>query len=66
MNKNKSRERKHQVFYLTALVGGFSLLASALLSLGDLITRDEIALRRAEDLKSSLEQVIPPELHNND
>lgn len=57
---------KHSVFYHTALVGGFALLASTLLSLGDLITKDEIALRREDDLKNLLEQVIPPQSHDND
>jgi electron transport complex protein RnfG len=66
VKKDKSVERKHKIYYLTALVGGFSLLASTLLSLGDFITKDDIALRRADDLKTSLGQVIPPEFHDND
>jgi electron transport complex protein RnfG len=57
---------KRSVFYHTALVGGFALLASTLLSLGDLITKDEIARRRADDLKNLLEQVIPSQSHDND
>jgi electron transport complex protein RnfG len=57
---------KRSVYYHTALVGGFALLASTLLSLGDLITKDAIARRRADDLKSLLEQVIPPQYHDND
>jgi electron transport complex protein RnfG len=57
---------KRSVFYHTALVGGFALLASTLLSLGDLITKDAIARRRADDLKNLLEQVIPPQSHDND
>ncbi len=48
------------------LLGGFALLATVLLALGDRLTRPSIALRRAEDLQRSLAQVIPPELHDND
>ncbi len=66
MSKAKPLDRKRSVIYHTALVGGFALLASTLLSLGDFITKDEIAMRRADDLKSLLEQVIPPETHDND
>lgn len=52
--------------YQAALLGGMALLASAVLVLGEVSTRDAIAERRAEDLKASLAQVIPPELHDND
>lgn len=66
MMESKSVQRKSRLVYLTALVGGFALLSSSLLSLGDLITKDTIALRRAEDLKRLLAQVVPPETHDND
>jgi electron transport complex protein RnfG len=56
---------RQRLGYQAGLLGGISLLASALLSIGDLQTRDDIALRKAEDLQASLAQVIPPSLHNN-
>ena len=52
--------------YQAMLLGGMATLASALLVLGDLETRDDIALRQAEDLKASLSQVLPDEIHDND
>ena len=66
MTKNKPLDRPHSIIYLTALVGGFALLASTLLSLGDFVTKNEIALRRADDLKALLEQVIPPGTYDNE
>ncbi len=66
MTESKSAERKSSIGYLTALVGGFALVSSTLLTLGDLVTKDVIALRRAEDLKSVLAQVVPPETHDNE
>lgn len=58
-------DRQH-VGYQALLLGGFALLAAALLVTGDIVTRDEIAARRAEDLLASLSQVIPAALHDND
>ncbi len=58
--------QRQSVAYQATLLGGFTLLAAALLVIGDLTTRDTIALRKAEDLKASLSQVLPPALHDND
>lgn len=52
--------------YQALLLGAFTLVAAVLLVLGDLLTRDAIAQRRAEDLAASLGQVIPARLHDND
>ncbi len=52
--------------YQAMLLGGMATLASAVLVLGDLKTRDTIALRQAEDLKASLSQVVPDAVHDND
>ncbi len=52
--------------YQAMLLGGMATLASAALVLGDVETRDDIALRQAEDLKASLRQVLPDDLHDND
>lgn len=52
--------------YQAMLLGGMATLASAMLVLGDVETRKDIALRQAEDLKASLSQVLPDEIHDND
>ncbi len=52
--------------YQALLLGGFAFLATALLVLGNLATKDAIAERKAEDLRASLSQVIPPRIHDND
>ncbi|NEX20768.1 electron transport complex subunit RsxG [Thiorhodococcus mannitoliphagus] len=57
---------RQRIGYQAGLLGGSTLLAAALLVMGDMATRDTIELRRAEDLKASLSQVIPPAIHDND
>ncbi len=57
---------RKRIGYQAMLLGGMATLASALLVIGDLRTRDVIAERFAEDLKASLSQVIPAEVHHND
>jgi electron transport complex protein RnfG len=57
---------RQRVGYQAALLGGFAMVAAALLVMGDIATRDAIEQRRAEDLLASLSQVIPAELHDND
>jgi electron transport complex protein RnfG len=57
---------RSKLSYQTLLLGGFCLLGSALLSFGDVKTHDAIATRLEEDLKASLEQVIPPQYYDND
>jgi electron transport complex protein RnfG len=57
---------RKRVGYQAMLLGGMATLASALLVLGDMETREDIALRQAEDLKASLRQVLPDALHDND
>ncbi|VAX12340.1 Electron transport complex protein RnfG [hydrothermal vent metagenome] len=52
--------------YHGALLGGFAMLAAALLILGDISTRDAIAERQKEDVLASLSQVLPDNLHDND
>ncbi|MBF0335009.1 MAG: electron transport complex subunit RsxG [Alphaproteobacteria bacterium] len=48
------------------VLGGFAMATAAMLSVADMGTREEIALRKAEDLKASLAQVLPAELYDND
>ncbi len=52
--------------YQTAILAGFALAAAILLGVADLATRGVIQLRLEEDLKAKLEEVIPPEMHDND
>ena len=54
------------VRYQAGVLAGFALVAAIFLGLADLATRGVIALRLQEDLKASLEQVIPANLHDND
>ncbi|WPL16028.1 Nitrogen fixation protein RnfG [Thiorhodovibrio winogradskyi] len=57
---------RQRIGYQAGLLGGFAMVAAALLTMGDIATREAIAERRAEDLLASLEQVIPPATHDND
>ena len=57
---------RSRTLYHAALLGGVALVASALLVTGNVTTREAIAMRRAEDLKANLSQVIPSGLHDND
>ena len=56
---------RQRIGYQAGLLGGIALLASALLSIGDVRTRSDIAARQAEDLQASLSQVVPEEIHDN-
>ncbi len=53
------------VWFQAALLGGATLVTTSLLSLGDLATRDDIALRAEEDLRASIGQVVPAAIHDN-
>lgn len=55
-----------QLRYQAGVLAGFALFAAILLGLADLATRGVIQLRLEEDLKASLEEVVPAELHDND
>ncbi|SFC20206.1 electron transport complex subunit RsxG [Tropicimonas isoalkanivorans] len=46
------------------LLGAFSLCTALALSVVDDVTRGSIAQRSAEDLRASLAQVVPEEIHN--
>lgn len=48
------------------LLALFSLFSSMLLAYSNDATQAPIAARHAEDLRASLEQVIPPGIHDND
>lgn len=48
------------------LLGGMAAITSALLVIANKQTYPDIELRRIEDMKRSLAQVVSPELHTND
>lgn len=57
---------RERISYQALLLGGFSFIATALLVLGNVATSDAIEERMKEDLRASLSQVIPQEIHDND
>ena len=56
---------KKSVAYQAALLSAFTTLAAALLVTGNLSTRAPIAQRQKDDVRASLNQVVPPGLHDN-
>ena len=66
MSESEDSRYRKWISYQALLLGGFSTMATALLVAGNLATRDAIAERQKEDLLSSLGQVIPGELYDND
>jgi len=57
---------KRNLVFQAILLGAFALVAAALLSAGNLSTKDAILARQAEDLKASISQVVPKNLYDND
>ncbi len=68
MKRKTDKESKFRktVSYQAILLGGGTLIATTLLSFGNLATKDAIALRLEEDLKASISQVAPAHLYDND
>lgn len=56
---------RKRIGYQAALLGGFSTIATVLLVMGNLSTRDAIFERQQEDLQSSLNQVVPARYYSN-
>ncbi len=56
---------KKSFSYHGLLLAGFAALATSLLVIGNISTMQSIELRKAEDLQSSLSQVIPASQHDN-
>jgi electron transport complex protein RnfG len=52
--------------FQTGILAGFSLIASVLLGVTNCTTQDSIQQRLDEDLKSSLAEVVPANLYDND
>lgn len=57
---------RERISHQALLLGGFSLVATLLLVLGNLATQEAIGERQREDLLDSLSQVIPQTLFDND
>ncbi|RCX31983.1 electron transport complex subunit RsxG [Thioalbus denitrificans] len=56
---------RSRIPYQSGLLGLVSTLAAALLVGANLVTREPIAQREAEDLRASLAQVVPEAIHDN-
>ena len=57
---------RKRLMYHAGLLGGMGLLASAILVLGDISTSNDIELRIKEDIKASINKVIPESYYDND
>lgn len=56
---------QNRIAYHATLLAGFATISTIMMLLGDMATRDAIAERRAEDMQASLNQVVLPELYDN-
>jgi electron transport complex protein RnfG len=65
MNTAAEPAYRKRLGYQAGLLGGFALLSAALLIIGNLSTHDVIEERLDEDLRTSLERVIPAPLYTN-
>jgi Na+-translocating ferredoxin:NAD+ oxidoreductase subunit G len=65
MSTPKEPKYRQRVGYQAMLLGGFATFASVFLVSGNIATKDAIAERQKEDLLSSLSQVIPDSLYDN-
>jgi H+/Na+-translocating ferredoxin:NAD+ oxidoreductase subunit G len=65
MNTVSEPGYRKRLGYQAGLLGGFALLSAALLIIGNLSTHAAIEERLDEDLRSSLERVIPSTLYTN-
>lgn len=57
---------RERLDYQAYLLAGCGMISSLLLALGHLSTSGSIEKRLAEDLQASLQEVLPPELYDND
>lgn len=63
---NKNPSFKKRIGYHAGLLAGMALIVSALLAIGNNQTKAEIDLRLEEDMRASIDMVIPRELYDND
>lgn len=65
MSMSQEPKYRKRIGYQAALLGGFSTIATILLVMGNISTKDTIILRQQEDLQKSLSEVIPSEHYTN-
>jgi electron transport complex protein RnfG len=56
---------RQRVAYHASILGFMALFVSVAIVMGDLSTRDDIRLRKEEDMMASLRKVIPPTTYDN-
>lgn len=66
MTAVKEPAYRKRVAYQAGVLGGFATMAAVLLLSGNILTKDVIKARRQEDLRQSLDQVIPASLYEGD
>lgn len=66
MSSVKNPSYRTRIAYQAALLGGVATMAGVLLVTGHGLTQGPIELRRQEDLRRSLDQVIPQQLTDQD
>ncbi len=64
--QNQMKRDTRPLAYQAGLLGAAAMLAATFLVMGNIATRDAIERRRVEDLLTSLSQVIPAGMHDND
>lgn len=66
MGTSAEPQYRKRVGYQAMLLGGFSTLATAMLVVGNVATREPILERQKEDLLESLAQVVPADRYDNE
>ena len=65
MDNTSEPSYRKRVDYQAILLGGFATLAAALIAIGNASTHDDISTRLQEDIQTSLSQVIPKNVYDN-
>ncbi len=65
MSEKAPKLFRNSILFQAILLGSFTFVAAVLLSSGNTGTQEAIQLRAEEDLKSSIEQVVPGNLYDN-
>lgn len=66
VKKPEEYSYRNRLAYHSTLLGSFALLVSAALVLGNVHTHDQIQQRKVDDMRTSLLQVVPGKLYDND
>lgn len=65
MSEKPPKLFRNSILFQAILLGSFTFVAAVLLSSGNTGTREAIQSRAEEDLKSSIKQVVPSNLYDN-